>query len=57
MAQLAVVSGPDAGRVFELSGETILVGRLSTNPVCLSDLRTSRRHFELQVKGSQIRLH
>ncbi len=56
MAELAVLSGPDAGRVFELAGETILVGRLSTNPVCLADLRTSRRHFELQVKGSQIRL-
>jgi signal transduction histidine kinase len=46
--QLVVIAGPDAGRVFPLTADAV-VGRLSTNPVCLSDPRASRKHFEIHL--------
>jgi signal transduction histidine kinase len=54
--QLVVISGPDLGRVFPLVADTV-VGRLSTNPVCLSDLRTSRRHCEIRFTPAGAELH
>ncbi|MCU0703793.1 MAG: ATP-binding protein [Fimbriiglobus sp.] len=51
MPQLVVIAGPDTGRVFPLTTDAV-VGRLSTNPVCLSDPRTSRRHCEIRLHPS-----
>lgn len=56
MSQLVVLEGPDAGRTFDLSGDTVVVGRLSTSPVPLADLRVSRRHFELHLTPSGARV-
>jgi signal transduction histidine kinase len=54
--QLIVLEGPDAGRTFDLTGDTAVVGRLSANPVVLTDLRVSRRHFELHLSSAGVRL-
>jgi signal transduction histidine kinase len=56
MPQLVAVTGPDAGRVFPLTADAV-VGRLSTNPVCLTDLRTSRRHCEIRLTPAGAELH
>ncbi len=56
MPQLVVIAGPDLGRVFPLTADAV-VGRLSTNPVCLSDPRTSRRHCEIKLTLSGAELH
>jgi signal transduction histidine kinase len=54
--QLAVLEGPDVGRTFLLSDETVVIGRLSTNLVVLSDQRISRKHFEIQTTPTRVRL-
>jgi signal transduction histidine kinase len=54
--QLVIIAGPDLGRVFPLLADAV-VGRLSTNPVCLSDPRTSRRHFEIRLTPDGAELH
>lgn len=56
MPQLVVIAGPDAGRVFPLTADAV-VGRLSTNPICLADLRTSRRHCEIRLTPAGAELH
>lgn len=56
MPQLTVLEGPDTGRTFDLIDETVVVGRLSTNPVVLADVRVSRRHFELHLTSLVVRL-
>jgi len=54
--QLVVIAGPDSGRVFPLTADAV-VGRLSTNTVCLSDPRASRRHCEIKLTLSGAELH
>ena len=56
MPQLVVIAGPDLGRVFPLAADAV-VGRLSTNPVCLSDPRASRRHCEIRLTAAGAELH
>ena len=56
MPQLVAIAGPDTGRVFPLTADAV-VGRLSTNPVCLSDPRASRRHFEVRFTPTAAELH
>src|SRR5262245_21648881 len=52
MAKLAVISGSDQGRVFDLRpGKELTVGRAVDNDVCLTDIAVSRRHLELQWDG------
>jgi signal transduction histidine kinase len=47
--KLTVLSGPDAGREFDLSAPAVTVGRHSGNAVHLHDERVSRRHLELRA--------
>jgi signal transduction histidine kinase len=54
--QLVVTAGPDLGRTFPLTADAV-VGRLSSNPVCLSDLRTSRRHCEIRFTPAGLELY
>lgn len=49
MPKLSVLKGPDAGKLFELTGASITVGRHSGNAVPLTDSRVSRRHLELRA--------
>ncbi len=56
MAELVVIQGPDSGLRFPLRGDRLTVGRHSTNAVCLSDPRVSRRHFELRMTREAVQL-
>jgi signal transduction histidine kinase len=47
--KLTVLSGPDAGREFDLAAPAVTVGRHSGNAVHLRDERVSRRHLELRA--------
>jgi serine/threonine protein kinase len=52
--QLAVIAGPDAGRVFTLqSGPELMLGRGSDSLYRLSDPRTSRAHCQVLLEGEQ----
>ena len=46
-ARLKVVHGPDQGVVFVITGNHVTVGRGEDNEIVLSDLRASRKHFEI----------
>lgn len=48
MPRLIVVRGVDEGKQFDLSGQTVTVGRHSTNAIPLHDTQVSRRHLELR---------
>ena len=55
-ARLAVVAGPDSGRVFALSAETTSVGRDCSNRIVLTDPSASRYHAEIRRRGRQFEL-
>lgn len=48
-ASLRVVSGPDAGRVFQLAAGTTIVGRDRDCDVRLTDVTVSKRHAKINV--------
>ena len=50
MPRLIVTRGVDEGKQFELTGQTVSVGRHSTNAVALHDTQVSRRHLELRAE-------
>ena len=55
--QLAIVSGPDAGRSFALEdGTALLVGRGQDANAQLTDPHCSRQHFQLQVAEGKVLL-
>ena len=49
-AWLRVESGPDLGHEFQLSEGKMVIGRLATNHVILSDPNVSRRHAAVTYK-------
>lgn len=56
--QLQVVSGPDAGRIFNLSrGVPFQIGRSQATPTRLTDPSVSRVHCEVEWDGVQAILH
>ena len=52
MASLFVCRGPDQGMRFELRGQTLSLGRDSSNRIQLHDTEVSRRHAEVQPTSS-----
>jgi pSer/pThr/pTyr-binding forkhead associated (FHA) protein len=50
-ARLKVVHGPDRGFTFVIRSDQASVGRGEECDVHLSDIKSSRKHFELQNKG------
>ncbi len=52
MASFFVIQGLDQGHRFELTGETILIGRDPTNQFQLRDGEVSRRHAKVVWNGS-----
>lgn len=48
MATLFVMQGRDKGKRFDLRGETLTLGRDSSNRIQLNDSEVSRRHAEIQ---------
>jgi pSer/pThr/pTyr-binding forkhead associated (FHA) protein len=47
LARIKILSGPDMGSVFILTGAKASIGRGEDNDIVLTDLRASRRHCEL----------
>jgi hypothetical protein len=50
-ARLKVVHGPDRGVTFVVTSSKVAVGRGEECEVHLGDLKTSRKHFELENRG------
>src|SRR5262245_18814755 len=46
-ATITVTAGPDRGKVFELSGEMVRVGRAPENEVVLSDAQIGEHHASI----------
>ena len=46
--RLIVTRGVDEGKQFDLTGETVTIGRHSSNAVALHDTQVSRRHLEVR---------
>lgn len=47
LARFRVLGGPDNGVVFVMTGNRVTVGRGPENDIILTDIKASRRHFEL----------
>jgi pSer/pThr/pTyr-binding forkhead associated (FHA) protein len=47
MPQLHVIEGPQKGQTIEFSGDTVFVGRSSTNDLQIFDSSISRKHIKL----------
>ncbi len=57
-AQLAVASGPDQGKLFQLTpGQTMQIGRSQATTIRLTDPAVSRVHCELEIADDQVVLH
>lgn len=52
--KVSVVAGPDAGRTFVATSDSISVGSADGNDLVLSDATVSRYHVELRVKNDRI---
>lgn len=55
MAALLLLTGPSAGRRFELTGE-VIIGRSPSCSIALDDAKVSRRHVRLLVEEDQARV-
>lgn len=49
--QLVMRSGPNPGKVYELKGEEISIGRDVTNNIIINDAEISRRHTSLKSQA------
>jgi pSer/pThr/pTyr-binding forkhead associated (FHA) protein len=47
LARFRVLGGPDNGVVFVMTGNRVSVGRGPENDIILTDIKASRRHFEV----------
>lgn len=54
MITLTALSGPDAGSVFTLKNDVIVIGRSSACDVMLHDGALGRRHSEIRHEGGQV---
>lgn len=57
IARLVCLSGPDAGTEYELSQETMLIGRSASADITVNDSFASRQHAELHFIDNAYRLH
>jgi len=48
--QLVIRSGPEPGKVFDLLGEVVTIGREIGNDIVISDPEVSRKHARLQAQ-------
>ena len=54
MKSFAIVSGPEAGRTFELGASRIVIGRDDDRDVTIQDDRISRSHLALETRGDSV---
>ncbi len=53
MYQFVMRSGPTAGTLYPLEGETVSIGRDASNTIQISDAEVSRRHARLLLQGGR----
>lgn len=53
LARLKIIQGPDQGKIFSVLRSKILIGRGDENDLVLADLKSSRRHVQLELQGSR----
>ena len=53
---LAVIAGPDAGRIFPIDKPRVVIGREGVD-LSLDDPELSRQHAALEVRGEEVTLH
>jgi pSer/pThr/pTyr-binding forkhead associated (FHA) protein len=56
-ARITVTSGPDKGRVYELSGEMIRLGRSPDNHVVFTDLQVDEQHASIVCREGRFAIH
>ena len=56
MPLLRVIDGTEKGRVFEIDGDRVTLGREPENAICLPDVKASRVHAELARKDGRWQL-
>jgi two-component system, NtrC family, response regulator HydG len=54
--RLIALLGPLRGRNFELNGKRNVIGRLTSNAICIPDQAVSRQHCVLEADGEQVTL-
>ena len=47
MAKLHIIKGPLKGKIFDLEGETVFIGRSSRNDIQIKDLTISRKQIKI----------
>ena len=52
---LAVIAGPDAGRIFQIEKPRVVIGREDVD-LALDDPELSRQHAALEVRGEEVTL-
>jgi transcriptional regulator with GAF, ATPase, and Fis domain len=56
MAALRAIAGPIQGAVFQLAGEDVTVGRLTSSQLCIGDPSVSRQHCSIQPVADGFRI-
>ncbi len=54
--RLVAVSGPQQGSMFPLSGDSMSIGRDSSNWICITDSSASRKHCLITRDGEQFKI-
>jgi transcriptional regulator with GAF, ATPase, and Fis domain len=54
--KLIALLGPLRGRNFDLSGKKNVIGRLTSNAICIPDQSVSRQHCVLEAEGDRVTL-
>ena len=57
MLLLEVTQGLAAGKIFELPGEVVTIGRAPSNEVILDDMHVSGEHARVLIDGTRFVLH
>jgi pSer/pThr/pTyr-binding forkhead associated (FHA) protein len=52
--RLVAISGPQSGTTFPLSGEEMIIGRDSSNWICITDPSSSRKHCMFSRNGDEL---
>jgi len=53
MAKLHIIKGPLKGKIFDLEGETVFIGRSSRNDIQIKDLTISRKQIKIFKIGKK----
>src|SRR5688572_26432687 len=54
--RLVALTGPQQGMIFPMSGDEITIGRDPSNPLCITDPSSSRKHCSISLTAEGFRL-